>query len=656
MKGKLYKKIISAWAIISVVISMFAINPLEVWATTANLEGIQYQFSKDCKYVLEEAQAQLDICGQTQFGTISIDGNVNRITAKGGMQAYQVTDGKVTIKYIVDTQLTIIDDKIKTVADASIDSNVLKGAIIVQSSLDGENWIVDKAITDIVNPDSGFDSFVYETNEVQQTNGCYFRVIVAYKTEKLLEQSNILFVDTSDYETLRWAEIYKFYLVDKDQGQQTTSNTSKRKVFQDIEYRTKTETDNGYTGQVDETVDDPHYGWNLGDFIINGYTEDELDTDGTPIIYKNAGDQVTLWFSLKEDINKLQDKDYLFINEDKEGWDEYFNIPKTNFKKGTLIIRQTDADGEANDPVVYTNFLEANVRTGADTKVRLFEEGDYEVALDYEIKNTDPIPDKVTNYRVFFKFKIRNSNCMIFPFDLTTQSELKDRDISETGFRLDYAESKYLIVNVEYQAITFNGTSYVADTRENKVATNGGEYTKEGIYIISVENKTKNSRTTEKTIYVGTTPIIKALSRNNISIDDVNDLLRQGYTIDEYGELVSKTNEVVEEEIDEAETSEEPAEAVSTTEASTTPVANKASEETSEANIIEPETTKPDGNPNAVIYVLVVACIAVILGVIIWKNASMKKENKIENGETTETDDSEVNETTKTTDSEEKEE
>ena len=654
MKGKFFKRLVSVAAVLSVVISMFAITPIEVCATTANLEGVQYQFSKDCKYVLDEALAQTDITGKTQFGTISIDGNVTRITAKNGMQAYQVSDGRVTIKYNVDTQLTVIDDKIKTVAGATVDSNILKGAIIVQSSLDGEKWITDKAITNMASSDSGFDSFVYETNEVQQTNGCYFRVIVAYKTEKLLEQSNIWIVDTSDYETMRWAEIYKFYLVDKDQGQQTTSNTSKRKVFQDIEYRTKTEKDKGYTGVVDETVDDPHYGWNLGDFIINGYTEDELDADGTPIIYKNAGDQVTLWYSLKEDIDRLQGKDYLFINEDKEGWDEYFNIPKTNFRKGTLIIRQTDADGEANDPVIFTNFLEANVRTGADTKVRLFEEGDYEVALDYEIKNTDPIIDEVTNYRVFFKFKIRNSNCMIFPFDITTQSELKDRDISETGFRLDYAESKYLVVNVEYQAVTFNGTSYVADTRENKVATNGGEYTKEGIYIISVENKTKNSRTTEKTIYVGTAPIIKALSKNNITIDDVNELIRQGYTIDEDGGLVSKTNEVVEEENEETDSA---AEESSNVEKATEATTSAAVEKTSGPEIEEPKPTEEsDAGLPVVVYVLIATCMAVILGVIIWKNTSKKKDIQLENVETTETADSEAKETTDTTDAEDKEE
>lgn len=609
MKGKLYKQVVSGLAMVSVVISMIAITPIEAKASSTSPKGVQYQFDEDCKYVVSEAQAKSDIAGKTQFGTFSLDGNISSIDDKNGMQAFQVSKGTVVLKYDVNTELSVVEDKVKKVSNATLDSNVLKGTVIVQSSMDGENWIVDKAITDIANPDSGFDSIVYETNDVQQTNGCYFRVVVAYKTKTLVEESSFAIFDTSDYETVRWAEVYKFYLIDKNQGQQTSSNTSKRKVFQDIEYRTKTDTDSGYTGTNDETVDDPHYGWNLGDFIINGYTEDEVDSDGTPIIYKNAGDQITLWYSLKEDINKLHDNEDLFINEDKEGWDEYFNIPKTNFKKGTLIIRQTDADGEANDPVIYTNFLEANVRTGADTKVRLFEEGDYEVALDYEIKNTEPVIDKVTNYRVFFKFKIRNSNCMIFPFDLATQSELRDRGISEAGFRLDYAESKYLIVNVEYQAIEFNGTSYVADTRENKVATNGREYNKEGIYLITVENKTKNNRTTEKTLYVGTSPIIKALSKNNISIDDVNELLRQGYTINEEGGLVSKTG--VEEPTETEETEIEPTEEVIESDAT-----DGSEAETTEPENVEPEISSSEKS-GAPIAVFIGAAAAILGGLVV---------------------------------------
>lgn len=255
------------------------------------------------------------------------------------------------------------------------------------------------------------------------------------------------------------------------------------------------------------------------------------------------GDQVTLWFTLNQDINKLNNNSSLLINEDTKAWDEYFGIPKTNFKKGTLIIRQTDAEGAEGDPVIFTNYLEANVRTGADIKVKLFEEGDYEVALDYEIKDTSSLVNSTSNYRLFFKFKIRNSNCNIFLFDTGTQSELSDRSNTENGFRLDYANSKYLDVYVEQKTIHFNGTSYSEDTRGNKSAKNGSEYTEEGIYEISVQHDYNNSRTTDKTIFVGSSPIIKALSKNNITIADINNFLAQGYKIDNEGSLVSNTGE-----------------------------------------------------------------------------------------------------------------
>jgi hypothetical protein len=39
---------------------------------------------QDCKYVLEDAQAQTDITGKTQFGTISLDGSVSGMPATKG--------------------------------------------------------------------------------------------------------------------------------------------------------------------------------------------------------------------------------------------------------------------------------------------------------------------------------------------------------------------------------------------------------------------------------------------------------------------------------------------------------------------------------------------------------------------------------------------
>ena len=618
MNRLLVKKIANIAVLLSLLFSTFNYSILIADASDNTPGGQQYKFDSDSKYAIKDASSKSKINGKTQFGEIKLNGNLNRLSDKDGFKAYEVSSGTISIEYNIDVneKLDISNDKTKKVSNAELDENVLSGAVIIQTSQDGENWIVDKAYTDVLNKEGKYQSNIYESNYVQQANGCYFRILIAYQTEKLIEEKNVLFVDTSDYEKTRWLEVYKFYIVDKEQGLANSVNTTPRTVFQDSKYRKKVKKD-GYTGEVKEDVDDPHFGWNLGDFTINGYTAKDDDKDETPVFLKNVGDQVTLWFTLNQDINKLNNDKDLFINADTKAWDERFEIPKTNFKKGTLIIQQTDAEGAEGDPVIFTNYLEANVRTGADTKVKLFEEGDYEVALDYEIKDTSSVVNSTSNYRVSFKFKIRNSNCNIFLFDTVTQSELSDRSNTENGFRLDYANSKYLDVYVEQKAIHFNGTSYSVDTRGNKSAKNGSEYTEEGIYEISIQHDYNNNRTTEKTIFVGSSPIIKALSKNNITIADINNFLAQGYKIDNEGSLVSNTGEEL--ETGDIESTEDIVEADITSSVIEAPATEEESQKVDNA-VSEETTSIKSSGPSIMIISIIVLIAAGLIFVFIRKN------------------------------------
>ena len=140
--------------------------------------------------------------------------------------------------------------------------------------------------------------------------------------------------------------------------------------------------DNGYSGEEVFTDKDPHYNWEIGEFSLNGYTN-IADYDGEEYFLKNNGDVITLDFHLNEDIDCLNDNPSLSISEDKNGWDQKFQIKKTNFKHGTLIIRHTDFQGKRTDPIIYTDYLKAYARTGADTRVKLFEEGEYYCWLYY---------------------------------------------------------------------------------------------------------------------------------------------------------------------------------------------------------------------------------------------------------------------------------
>lgn len=62
--------------------------------------------------------------------------------------------------------------------------------------------------------------------------------------------------------------------------------------------------DNGFSERNPVDKDDPHWGWEMGDFRVSGFTRVTEDNHGTPVLLKNVGDTVTLWFELGQDIDK----------------------------------------------------------------------------------------------------------------------------------------------------------------------------------------------------------------------------------------------------------------------------------------------------------------------------------------------------------------
>lgn len=300
--------------------------------------------------------------------------------------------------------------------------------------------------------------------------------------------------------------------------------------------------DTGYseTNKVDK--DDPHYGWSLGSFYVDGYTRKTEDAAGTPIFLKNVGDTVTLWFDLEQDIDKLNGNEDLSISIDENGYDEYFNLGEQNFARGTLVIKYTDYQNKKATPVVYTNYLEANVEKGASTEVRLCEEGDYEVALNYEIKNNPrkifgiSIVPTYTNYRLHFKFSVRNGNCMVYPFDVATNDELGNTEFTENGFYLDKAKSRYLDIDVKKDILIEGPDGFSWDTRFNRPAKDGEKYTDEGVYTITVINKYTEQQTTKK-IYVGTNELLKAHVTTGLSVQEIKKQVDNGAKINEDGTI-----------------------------------------------------------------------------------------------------------------------
>lgn len=504
----------------------------------------KYEFAANAHYDFSSST----VSGGDTFGSFTVFGDLKNTGNKNGVPAYSVNSETLNFYYsysqsklnVADTEWHLIDDKTKKVDTISLNKNILSGAIIVQSSKDGSNWITDVTMTDVFTADTNLSDSLYTTKGIQLENGCYYRVIVAYKLKiKTGEKKTGPF--TSDItKEKKVAEVYEFYAVSSEvAGTTTSSATAPRK---ELGQKVNTGKDNGYSGNNAIDKDDPHYGWNLGTFVVNGYTR-ETSSNGTPVFLKNVGDKVTLWFTLTQDINNLNGKSALAISEDTNGYDQFFEIAQTNFKRGTLIVRYTDYEGTAHDPVIYTDFLAANAITGADTRVQLFEEGDYEVSLDYEIKNNPrqvgpvSVVPTYTNYKIFFNFSIRNGNCMVYPFDIKTGAELSDRAITSNGFKLDMAKSRYLTIDVTRAVLNVGADGQLTeDVRFNRPAKDNDIYTDEGIYTFTVKNL-YTGETTTKTIYVGTDKYILALSKNLLTVDTLNEKIEQGAEISDDGTI-----------------------------------------------------------------------------------------------------------------------
>lgn len=501
--------------------------------------GRIYDFSKESHYEFSETKDFSPTNNTNTYGSFFLSGKVTDVTTKDGIDAYEVSDGNLEFFYNYGDKLLNADDdswklsndKGKKIDDLSLDEKILKGAIVLQTSTDGLNWVNVASMTDAFNKTPIRTKQIYESKDVELINGCYYRLIVAYELRIKTEGRKVLFINRDKYDYKKCAEVYEFYAYTDNEVENTDTSKETYKLGSKVlvaDFDT-------YFGEKTIGKGDPHYGWDLGSFFVSGYTDKMKNSDGNMVFLKNLGDKVTLSFHLGQDINKLNGNDKLSITADKEGSDQYFETPNMDFGRGTLIIRHTDYKNERSEPTIYTNYLESNTSLGADTIVKLFEEGDYEVALDYQVTD-DKLIDKTRHYRIFFKFSVRNGNSMVYPFDLGTGSELTNTSITENGFYLDLAKSRYLKVNIKREILAEGADGLIEDTRFNGPARDGAKYTDEGIYTIAVGNEYTGQSTLKK-LYVGNNNVMKAHMTTGLDISEINKLLDEGASISDDGNI-----------------------------------------------------------------------------------------------------------------------
>lgn len=549
IKKKLYMQISTMILCVVALTTLYSVNAFTKSKSEKNaIVGKVYEFDKNDDYDISESDKSSSTDKVETYGEFSLLGNIGNVSEKNGVPAYEVTSGNLNLYYTYSDALLkaeekkwhLVADKGKKLDGNKLDKKILKGAIIIQTSKDRKNWTDIKCLTNAFDDEPVRTETLYKTTDVQILNGCYYRIIVAYKTEKLEKIKKIAFVPVKDYEYKKTAEVYEFYAYSPS----TEQEVSESEQTYALGKKTRVQEFDGYSGSSEIEKKDIHYNWDIGQFFVSGFTDKVKESDGNIVFLKNVGDKVTLWFNLNQNINELNGDKDLKITDDTEGYDKYFETERTDFGKGTLIIRYTDYNNNSSEPQVYKNYLAANTSVGADTKVQLFEEGDYEVALDYEV-TSDQLIDKVGHYRIFFTFSVRNGNCMVYPLDISTGSELTNSSMTENGFMLDLAKSRYLQINVKREVLTDSANGLVEDTRSNAPAKDGEKYTEEGIYTITATNQYTNQKTTKK-IYVGTNNLMKAVMTSGLSIEEINKLISEGATIDDEGTLtLAKKSEVV---------------------------------------------------------------------------------------------------------------
>lgn len=515
--------------------------PMLTFAESGKTEvmGTVYEFEKGSHYEFSEDSISQRTDAVNTYGTFFVDGDITTISEKSGVPSYEVAEGNLTLYYNYGNALLnadedtwhLVNDKSKKVAGVKLDANIMKGAIILQTSKDGKTWTEVETICNAFSDTPIRTSPIYSTTDMQLANGCYYRIIVVYELSVRTENGKFLFINTDKYDWKKYAEVYEFYA--------GTNSDETAKIDPNQTYtlgsKVKVKNFDGYFGEKTIDENDIHYGWELGNFFVSGYTDKIENSSGNIVFLKNIGDRVTLWFKLNQDINCLNGIPNLSITNDTEGYDQYFETSRMNFGRGALIIRHTDYNNTKSSPTIYTNYLEANASVGADTKVQLFEEGDYEVALDYEVTK-DELIDKIGHYRIFFKFSVRNGNCMAYPIDVKTGSELTNSSMTENGFRLDLAKSRYLKINLKKEILKDSADGLIEDTRFNGPAQDGAEYTEEGIYTITTSNEYTGQSTVKK-IYVGENDLLRACAATGLSVSEINSLIADGATVSNDGTI-----------------------------------------------------------------------------------------------------------------------
>ena len=190
---------------------MFACMPQKAYADSSIVEviGWVYEFDKNGNYEIANASEYVPSRHDNTYGTCSVEAKIADITEQDGVMMIGVKSQSVALcysygndaLYVTDEFGTwvLADDTGKTVDGMKLDK-IGKGAIIVQSSADGWDWQTEFYETNTFEKTPYRADPVFFANAEQFADGCYYRIIVAYKEQILEDEKQVLWFDVKDYD------------------------------------------------------------------------------------------------------------------------------------------------------------------------------------------------------------------------------------------------------------------------------------------------------------------------------------------------------------------------------------------------------------------------------------------------------------------------
>lgn len=123
------------------------------------VSGRIYNFGKDSQYEFSETKDFSPTDKANTYGSFFLSGKVADVTIKDGIPAYEVAEGNLEFFYNYGDILLnaeedawqVINDKGKKIDDFKLDEKILKGALVLQTSTDGLNWVNVASMTDAFN-------------------------------------------------------------------------------------------------------------------------------------------------------------------------------------------------------------------------------------------------------------------------------------------------------------------------------------------------------------------------------------------------------------------------------------------------------------------------------------------------------------------------